>query len=850
MTDESKLVEYLKWTTAELHKAQQQLKDAESGRHEPIAIVGMACRFPGGVRSPEQLWELLSEQRDAISDFPADRGWDLENLYDPDPDHHGTTYVNAGGFVHDAGDFDAEFFGLSPEEALAMEPQQRLLLEVAWEAVENAGIDPHTLRGSSTGVYAGVSYHDYASRLRYTPRELMDYLGNGNAASVASGRVAYTLGLTGAAMSLDTACSSSLAAMHLACRSLRQGECGLALAGGSAIMYTPNTFLLSSSSRHLAPDARCKPFAAASDGMVWGEGAGLVLLERLSDARDNGHRVLGVIRGSAVNQDGASTGMAAPHGPSRQALFREALDDALLSPSDVDVVEGHGTGTAIGDSIEAQAVLSTYGKDRPADRPLWLGSIKPNIGHSQAAAGMAAVIKVVMAMRHDVLPPTLNIDRPTPLVLWKSGAVRLATEPVAWPAGERPRRAGVSAFSISGTNAHLILEEAPAPAEAAEPEPAGGVVSWAVSARGEAALRSQAAALAAHVAADPALSPADVGWSLVTTRSVFEHRAVVVGEHRDDLLAGLAALAAGEPHESVFVSGGAPATGKKPGKPGFVLSDPEGAHPGAGKELYDRFPVFAAAFDRVCEHFDGGLERPIREVVLTGGPGPSEHPLYAPAGLFALHVALAELLRSAGVLPGVVVGQGVGEIAAAHLSGVFDLPDASRLVALYAALANGQAGAAGTDRLREVLGRLTYGKPVVPIVDARSGLPAGEDIVTADGWLDRLQRPAPPRIELTETVAGAGPLLNLGLGPVVVAQSSGAAADLAAPPVLFTLDRELPEARTLLYALARLHTGHAAVGWAALFEGHARPRTVALPTYAFQRRHYWLDEMAPVGTPT
>ncbi|NGO72161.1 type I polyketide synthase, partial [Streptomyces boncukensis] len=463
MTDEAKVVDYLRWTTAELYRARELLRQAESDRHEPVAIVGMGCRFPGGVRTPEQLWELVEQERDAVSGFPADRGWDVENLYHPDPDHPGTTYVKEGGFLYDAAEFDAGFFGMSDEEALAVEPQQRLLLEVAWEAVESAGIDPRSLRGSDTGVYAGVSYHDYAARLRYPPDGLLGHLGNGNAASVASGRVAYTLGLVGAAMSVDTACSSSLAAMHLACRALRSGESRLALAGGSAVMYTPNTFLLSANQRQLAPDARCKPFAAGSDGMVWGEGAGLVLLERLSDARRGGRRILGLIRGSAVNQDGASTGLAAPNGPSRQQLMRTALDDARLSPREISAVEGHGTGTAIGDAIEAQAVLSVYGKDRPPDRPLWLGSIKPNIGHSQAAAGMASVVKMVMALRHERLPATPNIDKPTPLVLWKSGAVRLTTEPVDWPRAEQPRRAGVSAFSISGTNAHLILEEAPEP---------------------------------------------------------------------------------------------------------------------------------------------------------------------------------------------------------------------------------------------------------------------------------------------------------------------------------------------------------------------------------------------------
>jgi len=824
MTDEDKLVEYLRWTTAELHRTRQQLEEAESSRHEPIAIVGMACRFPGGVHSPAELWELVATGGDAVSGFPTDRGWDLENLFDPDPGHHGTSYVRDGGFLHDAAEFDAGFFGIGPEEALAMEPQQRLLLEVAWEAVESAGIDPNTLRDSDTGVYAGVSYHDYAARLRYTPGDLMGYLGNGNAASVASGRIAFTLGLVGPAVSLDTACSSSLTAMHLACRSLRQGECGLALAGGSAVMYTPNTFLLSSSERQLAPDGRTKPFAAAADGMAWGEGAGLVLLERLSDARRNGRRILGLIRGSAVNQEGAGTGMAAPTGPGRQRLIRDALEDARLSPADVDVVEAHGTGTAIGDAIEAQAVLATYGKDRPKDRPVWLGTIKPNIAHSQAAAGVAGVIKMVLAMRHELLPPTLHIDRPSPLVLWKSGAVRLLTDPVKWPRGERPRRAGVSAFGASGTNAHVVIEEAPGPEDTPVPTPMDGVVPWPVSARTGTALRHQAAALGAYVAAEPRLSPVDVGWSLATTRSVFEHRAVLVGEHRDDLVAALAALQAGETHPDLVVSDEASAITDRTA---FVFGGTAGP-PGTGAELYDRFPVFARAFDEVCAQFDGGLERPIRETAFAGST--AGHPLHAPAGTFALHVALARLLISAGIRPGVVTGHAVGEIAAAHLAGVLDLSDASRLVAVHAALTGGDPA---PDPLRRILGGLNYRKPSVPIVNSGTGEPLGEDVADPDHWLRHRNEPdSPPRSGVE-----AGVLVDLGPGPVETGP--------AAPPVVSVLEHGRSEVGTLTRALAQLHTGGVTVRWAALFDGDPRPHAVDLPTYAFQRRRFWLEQTDP-----
>ncbi|GAA2100738.1 hypothetical protein GCM10009801_73460 [Streptomyces albiaxialis] len=827
MADTSTLVDYLRWTAAELHRTQRLLREAGPGTSEPVAIVGMACRFPGGADTPERLWELLADGREAISDLPADRGWDLEWLSGLD------TGVSArGGFLDDAADFDADFFGMSPEEALATEPQQRLLLEVAWEAVESAGIDPRGLRGSRTGVYAGVSYHDYAARLRTLPAGLLGYLGNGNAASVASGRVAYALGLVGAAVSVDTACSSSLTAMHLACQALRLGECDLALAGGAAVMYSPHTFLLSAAQGQLAPDGRCKPFAAASDGMVWGEGAGLVLLERLSAARRNGRRILGVIRGSAVNQDGASTGMAAPNGPGRQQLFRQALDDARLTPDTVDAVEGHGTGTAIGDAIEAQAVLSVYGQDRPADAPVWLGSSKPNVGHCQAAAGLVSVVKMVLAMRHGVLPPMPGTDRPTPLVRWQSGAVELAGEPRDWPRRDRPRRAGVSAFSISGTNAHLILEEAP-PGPAPDTDdmagdvqargveagdvPAAGVVPWVVSARTPEALRDQAARLAAHVADDSGLSRWDVGWSLAAGRSAFEHRAVVLGDGRGELLAGLEALAAGADHPRVTASEAPAADGS--GKVTLVFDDGAGARPGLGAVLYGRFPAFAARFDDVCAQFDPELDRPLREALFAEGRELSGLPVYARAGVFALHIALAGLVDTAGIRPAQLAGHGAGEIAAAHRAGVFGLHDACKLVAVRAALDDhdGAADPGTRERLRALLGSVAYEKPSVPLVRDATGRPADEQVATPEHWWERLTRSAPPRVaESAEPSEG----FVLRLGP-----DTGEGA--------------------LLTALADAWVRGLPVGWGALCEGPRSPRTVPLPTYAFQRRRYWLAEEEP-----
>ncbi|MCP3804694.1 SDR family NAD(P)-dependent oxidoreductase [Allokutzneria sp. A3M-2-11 16] len=893
MATEEQYLEYLKRLTTDLRETKRRLHEVQERDFEPIAIVGMSCRFPGEVRSPEDLWRLVADGTDAVTGFPVDRDWGTE-VYNPDPEVPHTSYSREGGFLHDAADFDPEFFGMSPREALAADPQQRLLLEVSWEAIERAGIDPASLKGSSTGVFAGVIYNDYASRLPVPPPEFEGYLGTGSLGSVASGRVAYTFGLEGPAVSIDTACSSSLVAVHLAANALRSGECSLALAGGVTLMATPSPFIEFSRQRGLSPSGRCKAFSDTADGTGWGEGVGMLLLEKLSDAQRNGHKVLAVVRGSATNQDGASSGLTAPNGPAQQRVVRAALSNARLAPGDIDAVEAHGTGTPLGDPIEAQALIATYGKGRPAETPLWLGSLKSNIGHTQAAAGVAGIIKMVEAIRNGVLPKTLHVTEPSSQVDWSAGAVSLLTEARPWPEVDRPRRAAISSFGVSGTNAHLILEQAPAVDEP-EPEVVSSlpIVPLVLSSRSARALKAQAQQLKSFVDSNDRLSDVDIAFSLATTRAALEHRAAVVAAGRDELLAGLTALAEGTPTTDVVQDQ------MRDGKTAFLFTGQGSQRLGMGRGLSEVFPVFAAAYDEVRALLPAPVATQ-EELNQTGNAQPA---------LFALEVALYRLVESWGIKPDLVAGHSIGEIAAAHVAGVFSLEDAARLVSergrLMQALPTGGAMIAIqateaevlphlTDRVgiaainsptslvisgdeaqaeaiaaqfkdrktkrlavshafhsvlmdgmleefREVAESITYSEPSIEMV-------ANGDITTADYWVNHV-RDAVRFADGIKTLESNGVSTYIEIGPDGVLSAMGA--ESVDGTFISVLRKDRDEAHTATLAAAHAHARGIRVDWPEVFAGTGAKR-IDLPTYAFQRKRFWLApvaEEAPAASP-
>ncbi len=887
-----KVVEALRKSLEEvgtLKKRNRQLADAAG---EPIAIVGMACRLPGGVTGPDELWRLVAEGGDAVSGFPADRGWDLDNLFDPDPDHLGTSYTDRGGFLRDAALFDPGFFGISPREALAMDPQQRLLLEASWEALEGVGLDPTSLQGTDVGVFTGAGGSGYGGGL--TAPEMQSFAGTGLASSVASGRVSYVFGFEGPAVTIDTACSSSLVAMHLAAQALRQGDCSMALAGGAMVMSGPDSFVVFSRQRGLATDGRCKAFASGADGMVLAEGISVLVLERLSVARERGHRVLAVLRGSAVNQDGASNGLTAPNGPSQQRVIRAALANAGLEPSDVDLVEAHGTGTSLGDPIEAQALLATYGQAR--EKPLWLGSLKSNIGHTQAAAGVASVIKVVQALRHGVMPPTLHVDEPTAQVDWSEGAVELLTEARDWPRGDRPRRAGVSSFGVSGTNVHLIIEEAPEEPAAAVPVSAA-VVPLVISARSAGSLAGQAERL---TGVDVPL--AHLAGALVSGRAVLEERAVVVAGSDEEARTGLGALARGEAAPGV-VTGSA---GKR-GKLVWVFPGQGTQWAGMGRELLEASPVFAERIKECAAALDQWTDWSLLDVLR--GEGDLDRVDVLQPACFAVMVGLAAVWESVGVHPDAVVGHSQGEIAAACVSGALTLDDAAKVVALrsqaIAARLSGRGGMASvalsedeaSARLALWDGRIEVaavnGPASVVIAGDAQALNEALEVLAGDGvrvrqvavdYASHTRHVEDIRDTLAETLAGitaqapAVPFYSTvtsewvrdpgvldggywyrnlrnqvrfgAAATALIEQGHGVFVEVSAHPVLVQPISELTDAvvtgtlrrddgglRRLLTSMAGLFVHGVRVDWATLVP----PARADLPAYAFDHQHFWLQ---------
>lgn len=873
---EGRLRDYLRRATADLRQSNRRVRELEARATEPIAVIGMACRFPGGVTTPDELWELVVSGRDGVSEFPTDRGWPVDELYDPRPATPGHTYTTEGGFLHDAAWFDPAFFAMSPKESRATDPQQRLLLETSWEAIERAGIDPTSLHGSRTGVFAGVVYHDYPAAG-----------STGGLASVASGRIAYVLGLRGPTLTIDTACSSSLVALHLAVRALRTGECDRALAGGATVLATPNSIIGFSQERGLSPDGRCKSFSDNADGTGWGEGAGMLLVERLSDARRHGHPVLAVVRGSAVNSDGASNGLTAPSGIAQQEVIRQALADAGLEGSDVDAVEAHGTGTALGDPIEAHALLATYGQNRA--EPLLLGSVKSNIAHAQAAAGVGGVIKMIGALRHGVVPGLLHLDTPSTEVEWSVGAVEPLTGNRVWPDRDRPRRAAVSAFGISGTNAHVVLE---APDEPARPAPEDRTVLWPLSARTPAALADAARRIAGH---DSEQSIVDIGYTLAVGRARFEHRAAVVGGDLAELRDGLAAPVTG--------------TADVSGATVFVFPGQGAQWTGMAAPLAAVSPVFAARLAECERALAPFVDWSLTEA-LADETALSRVDVVQPA-LWAVLVSLAEVWRAHGIRPNAVIGHSQGEIAAACVAGVLSLQDGARVVALRsAAIRDELAGHGGLLSIglaaADVRPHLTEDLSVAAVNGARSVVVAGPDAALDElsarlaaenvrvkrvpvdyashsARVERIRErlladlapvtPAAGEVPMLSTVtgdwlapeeAGAGywyenlrrtvefapgirtlaerdhaVFVEVSPHPVVSMAIQETLEDHGRPTVVAgTLRRDDGGIDRFLTSLAELYVRGVEPDWSTLFPGAA---AVELPTYPFQRKHYWAE---------
>ncbi|MFB9909383.1 type I polyketide synthase [Allokutzneria oryzae] len=913
--NEAKLRDYLKRATADLRAVKRRLREVEDQASEPIAIVGMACRFPGGVRGPEDLWAAVADGRDLMGPFPSDRGWDLDALYDPTGERRNSSYVNEGAFLDDVALFDAGFFGISPREALAMDPQQRLLLETAWECFERAGIDPATLRGSQTGVYLGATDHDYGRGMTELPEELEGNVMIGRSGAISSGRIAYFLGLHGPAVTIDTMCSSSLVALHLACEGLRRGDCSMAVTGGTTVLSTPEGYTEFSRQGALASDGRCKAFSAAADGTGWAEGVGVLVVERLSDARRNGHNVLAVVRGSAINQDGASNGLTAPNGTAQRKVIQQALANARVPADEVDVVEAHGTGTTLGDPIEAHALLATYGKARPAERPLFLGSLKSNLGHAAAAAGVAGVIKMVMALRNEVLPKTLHVDEPSPKIDWSSGAVSLLTEARPWTRDGHPRRAGVSAFGASGTNAHVILEQTPevvpdedAPEVVAEPatKVSAGALPWVLSARGADALRAQARRLRSRL--DGEESVADVGYSLAKTRSSFEHRAVIVGSDRDDMLAGLDALALGEERDGLVR-----AVAADVGKSVFVFPGQGAQWAGMAVELLETSPVFAERLQQCHDALAPFTDWSLLDVLRNQDDATwlERVDMVQPA-LWAVMVSLASLWRASGVEPAAVIGHSQGEIAAAVVAGALSIEDGARVVALRSKAIRAIAGVGGMmsvqlpreqalsyvkeglslaavngsgsvvisgdnqaldalqaqlegegvrvrrvpvdyashsahvekihSELLDVLGPITPKQSEIPFYSTVLGEQIDTTSVDAEYWYRNLRQ----TVELEKTtrlLVEHGHDVFIEVSPhSVLLPALGETLDAMGRDgvTVGSLRRDQGGLDRFLASVAEVHARGGSVAWTSVFAGHDAT-VIDLPTYAFQRRRYWLE---------